>query len=151
MNKVSINQVLENPELLNHDNYWSFYDWFCSDRTLERRAKRFISKLKFLKKLGLVDGDKMYVWFKNNCPMCGGTYDDMRISTLDEDNKFCGGLCPKTGHEMVELKAELWWFDGDREIQSIKATNWSDLKKTLKNQPDLIEHIKRNWRENAIH
>jgi len=147
--KLSINTILENPELLNHDRCWGFYDWFCKDNSLKKRALKFISKLKFLKEIGIIDGDRMYVWFKNNCPCNGSLYDDMRISLIEEGT-FCGGLCPKTGHYNQTMKAELWFFDNSGEVQYIEALNWSELKKQLKSDKKLVEMIKHNWINNAI-
>ena len=130
--RKSINEVLEDNERLNSDQCWSFYDWFCNDRSLERRAKALLPKLKFLIKEGIVDGDKAYVWFKNSCPMCGELYDDLRISTLGEDNRFLGGICPRTGHYNSKMKCMVWWFEG-RDMRSKEFPTWSDAKKAIKN------------------
>lgn len=124
----SINQVLANPELMNHDNCWSFYDWFCKDETLEKRARKLLIKVKFLVNEGILDGDNCYVWFKNNCPMSGSLYDDIRISTLDDDNDFLGGFCPKTGHRGSDLKASFWIIDKTSGLDMNDELNWSALK-----------------------
>lgn len=55
-----------------------WYDWFCSDKALASRlrslAPKVLALIRFLDENG-VDIDKLYVFFKNNCPMVGGTYD----------------------------------------------------------------------------
>ena len=133
MSNPTINQVIENPELLNHDKCWSFYDWFCKESSLERHAKSFIPKLKFLVKEGILDGDKVYVWFKNSCPMCGTLYNDMRFSVIDKDGSgdFLGGICPKTGHDNEDMACEIWWFI-DGELKSELFKNWAVLKRAMK-------------------
>ena len=146
--KISINELIKNPELIEQDRCKFFYDWFCKESSLERRAKSFLPKLKFLIKEELIDGDKLYVWFKNNCPMAGTLYDDMRFSTIDEkDNDFIGGVCPKSGHE-VELKCEAWYFEGKtRELASIEYINWVDFKKAVKeNRNGIKETLKEGWK-----
>ena len=148
--KISIKTLLENPKkLIAEDKCKFFYDWFCADYALEQRANRFIPKLKFLVKIGIVDPDKMYVWFKNNCPLYGTIYDDMRFSLLESED-FCGGICPKTGHINQELKAQLWYFDKDKKIKYVNASDWSELKKQLKTDPELVKQIRESWLNDAI-
>ena len=126
--KVSINKFLENPEL-NSDDFSNFYDWFCSDKALKGRMLALVPKLRFLVKEGIIDGDTHYVYFKNNCPVMGTLYDDIRISNLNGD--FLGGFCPKSGH-YVENKCNVWTFDNNNEFTSREFKNWSEFKKEVK-------------------
>ena len=124
--KHSINEILENPEKL--DKFSGFYDWFCKESALENRANKLLIKLKFLVKEGLVNGDSNYVWFKNNCPMVGDLYDDLRISNI-ETNDFLGGLCPRDS----QGNATLWLLNtNNNDITEFKEHKWNVLKKTLK-------------------
>lgn len=151
-NQPSINEVLANPELLCKNSWcWSFYDWFCPDRSLERRAKALLPKVKFLVDIGLVNGDENYVWFKNNCPMCGTLYDDIRISSLvsgDEEgwSKYLGGLAPRSGHYTAKFKCTIWtlYNNGDGSVMQ-DATSWSELKRELKRKEK--SHIYRVLKE----
>ena len=68
---------------LSHQYVHSFwYDWFCSKDTLHRRGLRLLRALRSIRNSPRFDRANMAVWFKNNCPMTGSTYDDMRISDL---------------------------------------------------------------------
>jgi len=62
----------------------NFYDWFCKDSSLENRAHKLYAALKrFLKHHPEIDQETHYVFFKNNAPMCGTTYDDFRICDVE--------------------------------------------------------------------
>lgn len=136
MERYSIREVLEDNSKL--DSCFGFYDWFCADKTLEKRAKSLLSKLKFLVKEKLVNPDTNYVWFKNNCPCSGSLYDDMRISTLDEDEEFLGGFCPRTGHD-VEDKCSFWVLTP--EYKTYDFEDWSTFKKQVKSDQNLRDVI----------
>ena len=143
MKKFSINEFLENPEL-NSDEFFGFYDWFCSDESLLNRMKTFIPKLKFLISEGILDGNKLYVWFKNNCPVNGSLYDDMRISALDEDETFIGGFCPKSGHTNIKSKASVWILLP--EFKEFEFKNWNELKMKIKNNVEFKEMLTRHFK-----
>lgn len=62
-----------------------WYDWFCKDKSLRNKTNRMGNIIKQIKDGGKVDLDKTYVWFKNNCLMVGGLYDDFRIANIEDD------------------------------------------------------------------
>ncbi len=139
----TINEFIDNYEK-NSDQFYGFYDWFCSEKSLKNRAKSFVPKLKFLVKEGLIDGDKVYVWFKNNCPMVGTLYDDMRFSVIDT-GKYLGGVAPRSGHDAANGKCNIWAIDDDKLIQD-NFTSWSEFKRVIKTNKDLRNKYKKLWR-----
>ena len=79
-----------------------FYDWFCSDGSLERKAKslqnRVIKFVNALRESGrAIDCTKTYVFFKNNCPMGGPLYDSFSICDR-ESGDVLFWVTPKSGH-----------------------------------------------------
>ena len=90
-----------------------FYDWFCKDESLENRANKLKGLAKRLVVRFNLDPDRVYVFFKNNCPMSGPLYDSLSICDVD------GGVIlwatPKSGHNG---NAELYMVKEGKEISA---------------------------------
>ena len=100
-----------------------WYDWFCRDSSLVRKTESLGKKVKQLAESSLVDLDKMYVFFKNNCPMSGPLYDDFRFCDIETGNVIYT-VVPKSGHSG---KAELWGQPNNFEGPIVKGT-WKEIK-----------------------
>lgn len=104
-NKISLRQQLEafkNGTIMSSEGTidwcFNFYDWFCKDSSLENKAKRlFPMVVKFVKHHPEIDTEKVYVFFKNNCPLNGPLYDDFRICDI-ETGDVLWTVTPKSGH-----------------------------------------------------
>ena len=83
---------------------YNFYDWFCSDKALKARSEKLFKMVKRWVKQRNTDTDKVYVFFKNNCPMNGPLYDDFRICDI-ETGDVLWTVIPKCGHSGL---AEVW-------------------------------------------
>ena len=77
---------------------YTFYDWFCKETSLQKKADTLFAQLKrFLAANPSINIDKHYVWFKNNCPMNGPLYDDFRISDIETGDTMYT-VTAKCGH-----------------------------------------------------
>ena len=102
---------------------FNFYDWFCKDSALERKANILFPKVKrFLKENSEIDILSTYVFFKNNCPVLGPLYDDFRICN---ENEVLFTVIPKCGHSG---KAEIWGKNDSGVFECLKqAETFSKL------------------------
>ena len=83
---------------------YNFYDWFCKDKALKAKSERLFKMTKRWVKYRNTDTEKVYVFFKNNCPLNGPLYDDFRICDI-ETGDVIWTVVPKCGHSG---KAEVW-------------------------------------------
>jgi hypothetical protein len=111
MRSVSLTQQLEafkNGNIIDSEgrsnDCHNFYDWFCNESSLERKSIKLMNQVKRWVKFRNTDTDKVYVFFKNNCPMVGPLYDDFRICDRETGNVIWT-VTPKCGHSG---KAEVW-------------------------------------------
>src|SRR5574344_654313 len=67
-----------------------WYDWFCMDKSLKAKTENFSKILERLVNAQPKIGSAYRVWFKNNCPMNGSLYDDLRFE-YNKDGKELDG------------------------------------------------------------
>jgi len=111
MNRITLKQQLEAFDkgiILDSDggesSCYNFYDWFCKDTSLKNKSIKLFKQVKRWVKFRNTDTEKVYVFFKNNCPMNGPLYDDFRICDV-ETSDVIWTVVPKCGHSG---KAEVW-------------------------------------------
>ena len=89
---------------------YNFYDWFCKQSSLERKAKSLYGNVRtFLKHTPSIDTEKVYVFFKNNCPVDGPLYDSFSICDI-ETGDVIYWVTPRCGHSG---KAEIVFIPND--------------------------------------
>jgi len=111
MNRITLKQQLEAFDkgiILDSDggesSCYNFYDWFCKDTSLKNKSIKLFKQVKRWVKFRNTDTEKVYVFFKNNCPVNGPLYDDFRICDV-ETSDVIWTVVPKSGHSG---KAEVW-------------------------------------------
>lgn len=61
-----------------------WYDWFCKDHSLLPRLKRMVSMVRAVAESKLLGPQPQYVFFKNNCPVEGTTYDSFSVCNVSD-------------------------------------------------------------------
>lgn len=127
-NEYTLRQQIEafqNGTILDDDCFY-FYDWFCKDKSLERKARSLMTKVKKFVKAAKIDVDKTYVFFKNNCPFYGKLYDDFRICD-HETGDVIYTVAPSLGYDGKKGEAEVWGNANDFKEPLKSAESWKDL------------------------
>jgi hypothetical protein len=105
------------------DSCSNFFDWFCKDTILEKKAADLMNKvIKFLSVNPQIDPKKHYVFFKNNCPVNAPLYDSFSICQLSGDVQYW--VSPKSGHS---ARAEVYTPDNKFESPIKSAYSFADL------------------------
>ena len=130
MAEISIRQWIENYNSGKYDSQnvkvqceAGWYDWFCKNESLCGKTKRLAPKVKQLAKSSKVDVDNWYVWFKNNCPVFGSLYDDIRFADIKTgDVIYTIAFVKKYGQSV-----ELWGKENDFK-HPLVIGDWEDIK-----------------------
>ncbi len=130
MAEISIRQWIENYNSGKYDSQdvkaqceAGWYDWFCRDESLCGKTKRLAPKVKQLAKSSKVDVDNWYIWFKNNCPVFGSLYDDIRFADIKTgDVIYTIAFVKKYGQTV-----ELWCKENDFK-HPLVIGDWEDIK-----------------------
>ena len=105
-----------------------WYDWFCKDSSLARKTQRMGRIIAKIKDGGKVDLDGTYIFFKNNCPICGPLYDDFRIVDI-ETRDVVFTICIDDKRE--QAKYSVWGFANGFNGPITGFANSRDLVKWL--------------------
>jgi hypothetical protein len=129
---ITINEFLADPVGTTENDCFGFFDWFCRDKGLKSRMLKLKGRVAYLVKMGVIDGDKNYVFFKNNCPMDGDLYDDFRVCDMETGEMICG-VAPSLGYNSMKGKCEFWKFDKDGELMEFMFEDYKTFKNAVKN------------------
>ncbi len=118
-----------------------WHDWFCKDSALYMRLKKMIGMIKAAAESDLVNPDEVYVFFKNNAPISGGTYDSFSICSLDGSQDVIFWITAKCGHadEAVIVRAPNF---GNEFNLLTSGGNANDIKRFFKQvTPEQLERM----------
>jgi hypothetical protein len=122
-------EAFEKGKFINGDGEeswcYNFHDWFCRDKSLKTKSERLFRIVKRWVKYRHTNTDKVYVFFKNNCPMNGPLYDDFRVCDI-ETGDVIWTVIPKCGHSG---KAEVWGKQNDFQSPVITGKNMNEIYK----------------------
>lgn len=138
--RISVRQWLENwkaGKYSQHISPWDikahrqaacdagWYDWFCDDKRLFAKTQKLGKLVEQLAKSEKIDLDRMYVWFKNNCPMAGSLYDDIRFADLETHNTAYV-VVPKNG--FTKDKNKSFVYAESAAYEAVAEGTWKNVK-----------------------
>lgn len=112
--------------ILTEKNCYGFFDWFCRDSSLKKKGERLLKIALVLSKSPRIDEEKTGVIFKNNCPLFGSLYDDLRFIDSNGDVMFT--IIPHTGHKRNFGNAVIWGRENNFSEPLFQGT-WKEAKK----------------------
>lgn len=105
-----------------------WYDWFCKDTSLARKTQKLGKIVSKVKDGGKVNLDASYVWFKNNCPLCGPLYDDFRFADIGTGDVI---FTIAVDDKREDFKYSVWGRENGFQGPIIGFANSRDLVKWL--------------------
>jgi len=109
-----------------------WFDWFCRDNSLRNKTYKLAPKLKQIAQLLGVDFmNKNYVFFKNNCPMCGSLYDDFRFCDMKSGDVIYT-ITPSSGYLSDKGTSTVYGKSNDFK-EPLVSGKWADVVEYFKN------------------
>lgn len=118
-----------------------WYDWFCKNESLPKRLAVMGKIIAKFDNPFLLDNYR--VWFKNNCPMTGPLYDDMRFEPLDDSMRNKMYFLITLNDERAEGKYEIITARNEYRVEAI-SNNSADLIKKIDALADSIRESIKN-------
>lgn len=103
-----------------------WYDWFCRSTSLAGKTDRLGRKALQLMKSPKINPETTYVWFKNNCPVFGNLYDDLRFADL-ETGDVLYTIVPSSGFQAKRGRAEVYGRENNFS-KPLASGTWADVK-----------------------
>jgi len=101
-----------------------WFDWFCEDSSLAKRLTKLGKKVIQISKSNKFNNDTHYVFFKNNCPCSGGTYDSFSICDMEGGNVQFNVAAPHNDNKKWEVYGRLNDFE-----DALFEGSWLEVKK----------------------
>ncbi len=106
-----------------------WYDWFCQDIQLMQRLEQLAPRLIYLAENSeKIDLDKTYVFFKNNCPFVGSTYDDFRICDIETEEVIFTIAKMRRGCYGENFSGWTMWYNDPKKGWGQHCNSWKEIR-----------------------
>ena len=154
---ISIKSFIETKDITEFGgkDCYGFWDWFCTDKKLEKIARSMRVKLRYLVKNQLIDADSTNVWFKNdfnqnNIMVFTDTKKDKNIAHIKIETTAVSGWSEYKRNRIIVVAYDddvggnnsYWLFDD---------TDWNSFKKKLEEDYTFTKMIGRIFRPKHIY
>jgi hypothetical protein len=114
---------------LNETPFGQFYDWFASDSRIANDAAILSNKAMDIT-TAMIEGGfsprNYHIWFKNNAPMSGGTYNDIRVSDIYKDDGRNVAVI-QISAPYSEKKFSVYTDEDGYETPAFETDSWQDI------------------------
>jgi len=132
MSEITVREFIRNYENGRYQNSdrdtmidAGWYDWFCEDEELKPRLDAMFPKVKQIATSSKINVDRMFVFFKNNCPLDGEIYDDFRFCEM-ESGDVVYTITPESGHKRIKGRSEVWGKENNFK-EELAGGTWEDI------------------------
>ncbi len=106
-----------------------WFDWFCKDTSLVNKTKALYRKVASVLDANETgkrfDPEKVYVFFKNNCPVSGNLYDSFSFVDI-ETGDVVFWITPASGHKVDRMRAQVAGPENGFEKNLVEGC-WNDV------------------------
>lgn len=134
LNELTFDKIIKNTSFLRESENYGFSSYVCKESSLKLKSESLFGCLKYLIDIGLINSEKITVYFLNSFSESKLDYDTIIIEDL-ERNAVCSIIpnmreFPNRGRFRITAGMDIFDY-----------TSWNVFKTKIKNEPEVRERI----------